>query len=252
MSEKRCALIENGVVVNVIFRRSRQLCASGKDKRCDVEGLQVNIGDDWDGAQFIDNRVRAPEPPRLVPKSLIVQRLIDAGKIAAANAALEADPAKSPLVCGRSSGDPRRRCRRHRFLAGDRGRPRSDFRAVRVRILFPIKLEDSLMSRYLATVTESTPLVLALSEAPVSRSRKNPSHPRPGWRRQSIAPGTRALCKSGTFQAGYASVSILAPGSNSGVTCSIIFRRIFASCRITPSRLAASNLMCASGFSSFP
>ncbi|MFY9699881.1 MAG: hypothetical protein WAK34_16465 [Rhodoplanes sp.] len=94
MSEKRCALIENGVVVNVILADPGTYVPPAGMTLRDVEGLQVNIGDDWDGAQFIDNRVRAPEPPRLVLKSLIVQRLIDDEKIAAANAALEADPAK--------------------------------------------------------------------------------------------------------------------------------------------------------------
>ncbi|MGB8527336.1 MAG: hypothetical protein WCD75_10955 [Rhodoplanes sp.] len=94
MSEKRCALIENGVVVNIIIADPDSYAAPDGQTLRDVEGLQVNIGDGWDGAQFIDNRDRAPEPPRLVLKSLIVQRLIDAGKIAAANTALEADPAK--------------------------------------------------------------------------------------------------------------------------------------------------------------
>jgi hypothetical protein len=93
-NEKRCALIENGVVVNVILADPNSYAAPDGQTLRDVEGLQVTIGDDWDGAQFIDNRVRAPEPPRLVAKSLIVQRLIDAEKIAAANTALEADPAK--------------------------------------------------------------------------------------------------------------------------------------------------------------
>ena len=49
----------------------------------------AQVGWQWDGGSFL-----APPSARKVPKSLIVQRLIDAGKIAAANAALEADPAK--------------------------------------------------------------------------------------------------------------------------------------------------------------
>jgi hypothetical protein len=93
-NEKRCALIENGVVVNVILADPDSYAPPDGQTLRDVEGLQVNIGDGFDGAQFVDNRVRAPEPPRLLAKSLIVQRLIDAGKIAAANAALESDPAK--------------------------------------------------------------------------------------------------------------------------------------------------------------
>lgn len=41
----------------------------------------------------MDAFLNPPEPPRTVPKSLVVARLIAAGKIAAANTALEADPA---------------------------------------------------------------------------------------------------------------------------------------------------------------
>jgi hypothetical protein len=89
----RCALVENGLVLNIIVAGPDYVPPDGQ-LLVPVGEAQANIGDGWNGQHFIDNSERIPAVPRLVAKSLIVQRLIDAEMIAAANTALEADPAK--------------------------------------------------------------------------------------------------------------------------------------------------------------
>ena len=97
-NEKRCALIENGVVVNVILADPDSYAPPEGQTLRDVEGLQVDIGDGWDGAQFIDNRARAPEPPVTgVHIAWLEQALIEIDKLDAVNAAVAADPAKASL-----------------------------------------------------------------------------------------------------------------------------------------------------------
>jgi len=97
-NEKRCALIENGVVVNVILADPDSYAPPDGQTLRDVEGLQVNIGDGFDGAQFIDNRVRAPEPTvTAVHIAWLEQALKEIDKLDAVNAAVAADPAKASL-----------------------------------------------------------------------------------------------------------------------------------------------------------
>ena len=70
--EKRCALIEKGAVVNIIIADPESYTPPAGQTLRDIEGLQVNIGDGFDGAQFVDNRVRAPEPaPTFIARDLL-------------------------------------------------------------------------------------------------------------------------------------------------------------------------------------
>jgi len=98
MTAKRCALIENGLVVNVIRADPETYSPPPGQTLRDVEGVQVNIGDGWDGEQFIDNRERAPELPiTAVHIAWLEQALLEIGKLDAVNAAVAADPVKASL-----------------------------------------------------------------------------------------------------------------------------------------------------------
>jgi len=98
MNEKRCALIENGVVVNVILADPDSYAPPDGQTLRDVEGLQVNIGDGFDGAQFVDNRVRVQAPPITeVHIAWLEQALLEIGKLDAVNAAIAGDPTKASL-----------------------------------------------------------------------------------------------------------------------------------------------------------
>lgn len=83
-------LIQKDVVVNVIRLADDAAWTPPPNTIVGPEG--GNIGDAWDGNRYIPPK--APEPPsrpRRVRKSIIIKRLHEAGKLAAAKAALDAD-----------------------------------------------------------------------------------------------------------------------------------------------------------------